>query len=100
MDEPNWQPLALLGGQFDANLDALRSHDASLAHRLTALQSAHEYCVAGAEQQVLLGRATQGRIESLPNPITPAAARQIAMKLFPAGQCTEPVLVAGLDQGW
>jgi hypothetical protein len=97
----NWQPLALLRRQFESNLEALRSRDEALSRRVEAIAPSQGYFIAGGDQQILLGRATgDGAVASLPNPVSPGASRQIAMKLFPAGQCAEPVLVAGLDQGW
>ena len=96
----DWQPLSLLRRQFESNLEALRSRDETLAQRIEAIAPARDYFIAGGEQQLFLGRATSGDIATLPNPVSPGASRQIAMKLFPGGRCTEPVLVAGLDQGW
>ena len=97
----NWQPLSLLRRQFDSNLEPLRARDEALAQRLAAIEPAQSYFIASGEQQIFLGRATSGGgVDVLPNPVSPASARQIAVKLFPAGQCTEPVFVAGLDQGW
>ena len=96
----DWQPLSLLRRQFESNLEALRLRDETLAQRLEAIAPAGDYFITGGDQQLFLGRTTSSGIAALPNPVSPGASQQIAVKLFPGGQCSEPVLVAGLDQGW
>ncbi|HWP40456.1 MAG TPA: glycosyltransferase [Tepidisphaeraceae bacterium] len=95
-----WQELCIWRDRWQANLAALAERDQVLAERLHAHVPEHRWLCATDANGVRPGRATHGRVEPAPNPITPAAASQIIRKLFPAGQCTEPVMVAGLDQGW
>src|SRR5688572_12632090 len=101
MDAPAWQPLSIVREQFEQNLAVLRSRDPGLADRIEAAAPRRECFVADGQHQILLGRADEsGAIAPVPNPVPPASAARIAEKLFPSHHCTEPVLVAGLDQGW
>src|SRR3954454_20913427 len=98
---PVWQRLDLLASQFDQNLAALRTRDAALASRLAALKPSADYFVTASDRRLELARQLDGQpLEVISNRVLPEGAAQIAMKLFPTGKCTEPVLVAGLDQGW
>ncbi len=96
----NWQPLAVLQGQWQVNLDALRGREPALAAAIRQLAPPVEYLAAADNQLIKLARKVGEQIQPLPNPVPPLSARDIARKLYPAGKCTEPVLIAGLDQGW
>jgi hypothetical protein len=101
-DDRNWQPLRDLARPFDANLESLATRDLVLATALANLAPETEYLVAPACDRVHLARRNPGSsdVEYLPNPVPPAAAAQVVARLYPSGKCTEPVLIAGLDQGW
>lgn len=94
------QPLSGLRFRFDANVRALDATRPELAARLRALEPTEEYLFACAEDRIVLVRRVGDHAEVLPNPESPAVARQTIQSLFPRLACTEPVLVAGLDQGW
>ncbi|HMB94796.1 MAG TPA: hypothetical protein VKK61_02025, partial [Tepidisphaeraceae bacterium] len=96
----SWQPLSILREQWQANVSALRTRDASLAQEIEQYEPAVNYVIAGEENRLHLGREIDGQIQTLPNPVGRTSANEIAKKLYPTGQCSEPVLVAGLDQGW
>ncbi|HEV7298786.1 MAG TPA: glycosyltransferase [Tepidisphaeraceae bacterium] len=104
MSNPNqpqpWTPLAMLRPQYAANIEALRLRDGNLADAIDAAAPAEPYFLTTAGNQVLLGRAVDNALQPLPNPVPPVAAAQVVAKLFPTGECTEPVTVAGIDQGW
>lgn len=95
-----WTPLAMLHKQFDANLAALRTRDADLAARIAAAAPAESYYLAAEDNRVILAKQAGTQLVAVPNPVPPIAAQQVMEKLFPSGACTEPVNVAGLDQGW
>src|SRR4051794_22040651 len=97
----SWQPLSLLSSQFEQNLAALASRDAALAARVSDLTASAEYFVATDQARLHIAKQRPGEeLELIESRVLPEGAAQIAMKLFPTGKCTEPVLVAGLDQGW
>jgi hypothetical protein len=95
-----WTPLSALRSQFEANLAALRSRDADLAERIVAAAPLEPYYLATQHDRVLLARQVGTQLVGIPNPVPPVAAQQVMEKLFPGGACTEPVNVAGIDQGW
>jgi hypothetical protein len=97
----SWQPLELLGQRYRANLAALASRDAALAARIDAATSPTAWFVHADGHSVALGRAdADGQVVAQSNPLTSAAATQVAAKLCPKGHCSEPIAVAGVDQGW
>lgn len=96
----DWQPVRSLASVWEANVAALAMRDAQLAERLRQHAATVEYVVAGDGQRLSLASSVDGRIDPLPNPVPPASARDIARKLFPGNRCSEPVMIAGLDQGW
>lgn len=96
-----WTPIQAFASRFQLNLAALHTRDPALAQRLRELNPDETYCVRPYEDRVELGVAREEDIVALPNPETPAAARDIAAKLSnPQAPLTGPLLVAGLDQGW
>jgi len=96
-----WLSLADLYRQFQANLAALGQRDSELAAAVEQLKPAAEYFISPAADRVMLGaKSAAGVITPLPNPVPPAYAREIAAKLYPQAQYNQPLLVAGLDQGW
>jgi hypothetical protein len=97
--DQQWQPLSLLNGQFQANLQALRTLRGGLAEQLERLAPLPRVLLTG-HGGVRLAVRDGGSLQLLPNPVPPSAAQQIAAKLCPTGQCTGPLVVAGLDQGW
>jgi hypothetical protein len=96
----NWQPLRALREQWQTNLNSLRDRDANLAEWVRQHQPVVDYVFASEPHHLHLGCKTGEQIQELSNPVPPGSARDVARKLFPTGQCTEPVLVGGLDQGW
>lgn len=98
--QETWQPLRLLADQFNANLAALAWRDAKLAEQMRDWQPQCEYFIGFADNNIRLAKYVDGRPQLLPNVVQAGAAAQIAKRLFPSGKCTEPVVVAGLDQGW
>lgn len=100
IDRAAWQEVSILRPQFLANLEALRAREPVLAERISSFTPEHPYLLAAIEQRIVLARRCGDRLDPLPNPVPPASARNIVHRLFAAGQCSEPVLVAGLDQGW
>src|ERR1700733_1314808 len=93
----DWQPLSALRQQWTVNVNALRDRDAALAQIVQEHRPSADYVFASEAHHLHLGRKVG---EALPNPVPPGSARDVLRKLFPTGQCTEPLLVAGLDQGW
>src|SRR5450432_3440284 len=96
----NWQAISILRSQWQANVSALRTRDPVLADAIEKHRPAGDYIFATEENGLHLGRRAYDRVEPLPNPVPLTSVREIAKKLYPTGECTEPVLVAGLDQGW
>ncbi len=100
MSSTNWHPLRELREQLAMNLAALSQRDAELAARLAAIAT-ENYVIAGDVNRIVLGRRdAKGNVVALPNPVAPAAAVEIAARLFPSGACTDSALIAGLDHGW
>ena len=99
-EEERWRPLQLLEAQFRANCAALAHRDAGLAERLLAWAPAGECLLQTAPDHLRLARRKGESLEPIPNLISPAAARDVVKKVYPKGQCTEPIVVAGVDQGW
>lgn len=96
----SWTPLQLLRERFLANLKGLATRRPGLAEALRVLIPSQTYCILPQAEQIQLGIATPAGVQPLPHPLPPAAARQIALKLCPSGNCTLPVLVTGEDLGW
>jgi hypothetical protein len=96
----HWQSLAAFDQQWWNNVDALRSVNPTLADAVQQHALEAEYVYAMEDTRLHLGTRVNDQIQPLPNPLPLAAASDVSKKLFPTGQCTEPVLVAGLDQGW
>ncbi|CAN5413605.1 hypothetical protein BH09PLA1_BH09PLA1_21950 [soil metagenome] len=95
-----WQPVRILREQFDANLAALAWRDAKLAERMRDWQPSCEYLIGFADNNLRIAKVVDGKPSLLANPVPASGAQQISRRLFPSGKCTEPVVVAGLDQGW
>jgi hypothetical protein len=96
----NWQPLSSRRPQFQANLEALRESQPDLAATLASLEALRDYKVSGEGDRIQVAIQNGGRLEPLPLAVSATSARDIAAKLFANSQCTEPVMIAGLDQGW
>src|SRR4051794_6742472 len=100
MPNLSWQPLRLLRAQFESNLTVLETGDAPLASALRALEPDNEVVITTEGDHVHLARVINGAPVVFNNPVTAEGAARITAKLCPTGKCTEPLLVAGLDQGW
>lgn len=98
--QPNWQPISSLRATFERNRAALAPRDPALSERLGIAAEEGGYVVAASGSQLMLGRRAGPTVTPVHDPLPPAAATQIAGKLFPSGNVDQPVLVAGLDLGW
>ncbi len=99
----NWQPLSssFQHDRWQANLEALQSRDATLAETVERYAPANEYlCAPDPNGRVQLARRSPTGIRTIVNPISPTSSREIIQKLYPGGHCTEPLMIAGMDQGW
>lgn len=97
---PQWTSLNLLRSQFEANMSVLRQRDPELAAKIDAASPVEPYFLLANDDRVTLAKQVGQTLQGLPNPVPPVAAQQICEKLFPAGPCSEAVMVAGIDQGW
>ncbi|MBV8782194.1 MAG: glycosyltransferase family 1 protein [Phycisphaerae bacterium] len=95
-----WLPLSRLAAQFQANLAAIAGRYPQLAADLAALPACRSLIRANGDSIEIGHRSANGDITVSPNPVPPSSAAAVAAKLFPTGSCTQPVLIAGLDQGW
>jgi hypothetical protein len=100
MIPPGWMPLSLLSNRFNANLDALATRAADLANALRTLTPAEPYFVRTTSSRIDLAIGTGERFRVLPATLGAAAAPAIARHLCPNAVLTQPVLIAGDDQGW
>lgn len=94
------QPLDLLKARFEANCRALAARDETLAGQISDLSPRGRIMLHAAESQVALARQIEGRIEPIPCRLPPAAAQEVAGRMYPTGKVAEASLVAGIDQGW
>lgn len=95
-----WHPLDVFGERFAANVAALASRDAELAQRLREFSPAKALFIAAQGDDVFLGRAGDAGIEPIPNPVSPAQAREIVGGLFPKASVPWSIVVGGLGYGW
>lgn len=95
-----WQELSARREKFQTNLSALESLDAPLAERVAKHVPSCEYVIAQSGSSFQLAKQSPTGPAVLSPVVNELSARDIAKKLYPRGQCTEPVLIAGLDQGW
>ena len=95
-----WQPLRPLRERFEANLEAMRSRLPALAAQIQAVEPSAQYVFSADPSRVLLGKQIGERVEPINPQVSPVSAREIVNKVYPSGKCTEPLMVAGLDQGW
>jgi hypothetical protein len=96
----NWQRLDMLGARFRANCDALATRDAELAGRLRSHRPSAQYVIATQDERVHLARLEGTTAHVIPCRLPPVGAQQVAQQLCLTGRYHEPVLVAGIDQGW
>src|SRR5882724_2931039 len=94
-----WQRLALLRGQMEANCAALAARDPALAERLRAFRPNVEWVLAVRGNDVILAELTGDRAHVRPCLLSAEAAHQTLAKVYPGGSYKEPLLVAGVDQG-
>jgi hypothetical protein len=97
--EQHWQPLSLLASQFQANVAAVATRYPDLARALLELPATTKR-LSTASGQLRLGERVDGTVRAINDPAPPASARQIVAKVYPTGQCTFPLVVAGLGYGW
>ncbi len=71
-----------------------------LANSLAALTPSRMYYMLPADERVILGAGDELSITPLPQPLPPARALELTQQLYPKGECTQPLLVMGEDQGW
>jgi hypothetical protein len=95
-----WQRLCLLSGQFEANCRALATRMPELAARVMAFSPTADWMLAIKGNQVLIADHSDGAVRMRPCLLSAAAAHQTLERLFPDGKYTQPLLVAGVDQGW
>lgn len=93
-------PLRGLSARFEANCAALERSGNGLAGDLRGLKPAGEYWIGVEGDRIVLSRGRGGEGEVLGNPVTAAVAARTVGAAYPKGVCDEPMLVAGLDQGW
>ncbi len=95
-----WQRLALLRGQMEANCAALAAREPTLAERLRAFTPDVEWVLAVRGNDVILAELTGDRAHVRPCLLSAEAAHQTLERVYPGGAYKEPLLVAGVDQGW
>jgi hypothetical protein len=96
----SWTPLQLLHRRFAANLAALEKRYPKLAKEMALLTPSRMYYMLPADERVILGAGDELSITALPQPLPPARALELTQQLYPKGECTQPLLVMGEDQGW
>jgi hypothetical protein len=96
----HWQRLGLARHQLEANCAALGRRDADLAARVQAFSPKAEYVLAIQGNQVVVAQLEGTTARVRPCLLSATAARDVLVKVYPTGQCTEPLLLAGIDQGW
>jgi hypothetical protein len=95
-----WQRLSLARRQMEANCAALAQRDAELAQRVRDFVPACEYVLAIQGNNVIIAQLEGTTARVRPCLASAAAAHDILQKIYPTGMCTEPLLLAGIDQGW
>ena len=95
-----WQRLSLARHQLEANCAALARRDPELADRIRAFAPATPYVLAIQGNQVIVAQLDGTTARVRPCLASAAAAHEILQKVYPTGTCTEPLLLAGIDQGW
>lgn len=95
-----WQRLSLARRQLEANCNALAQRDPELAGRVRAFAPAAEYVLAIQGSDVIVAQldGTTAKVRTCLASAT--AAHDTLEKVYPGGVCTEPLLLAGIDQGW
>jgi hypothetical protein len=96
----NWQNVELLDRRFVANCDALATRDPEMAIRLRSHRPAEPYVLAAENDELRIARVVEQTAHVLPHRLSPHAAMKVVEKLCPGGTYVEPVLIAGMDQGW
>jgi hypothetical protein len=95
----DWQPLSSGQSKWHANLASLRAGNPALAKAVECHKPISDHVLSkGGPLQI--GLKTVGGVQWHPNSVTASSARDILRRLYPHSQCTEPLMVAGLDQGW
>src|SRR6266700_6241375 len=96
----NWQRLSLLRPQMEANCTALAAREPGLAQRVREHAPAGEYVLAIRGNDVIIGQLAGTTVHIRPCLLSAAASQETLRRVYPGGACTEPLLVAGVDQGW
>ncbi|HEY4329637.1 MAG TPA: glycosyltransferase [Phycisphaerae bacterium] len=87
-------------GRFRANCEELAGRYPDLARGLRAVAPRMNYTVGRSGDIDLLGVSDGRGVSVIPNCITQEKIAALLADVFPRGVCTDPLLVAGLDQGW
>ncbi len=96
----NWQRLDLLDQRFQANCAALASRASALAELLRHHRPALPLVLEAPDDQLRIARLDGQTAHVIPHHVPPPRAQHVLGKLCPTGKYTDPVLVAGIDQGW
>jgi hypothetical protein len=95
-----WQRLSLARHQLEANCAALALRDPALAEQVRSFMPAAEYVLAIQGNKVVIAQLDGTTARVRPCLASATAAHDILQKVYPQGVCTEPLLLAGIDQGW
>ena len=96
----NWQRLSVLRPQMEANCTALSAREPDLARRVREFAPVGECVLAIRGNDVIIGQLAGTTVHVRPCLLSAAAAQETLRRVYPGGACTEPLLVAGVDQGW
>ena len=96
----DWLPLQCLDAQFQANIAVLTTRYPVMADAIRRLPESQVMIRVRGDLLDFGTPSPDGSIAIEPNLLPAASAQLIVNQLFPTGQCTQPVLVAGLDQAW
>jgi len=95
-----WHSLDQMRRQLDANCAALARRDTDLATRLTSHVASGHFAIAVRGNSVIIAAIDGAAATVRPCLLSAQAAHQTLEKVYPAGEYHEPLLVAGVDQGW
>jgi len=96
----DWQRLAVLGDQIEANCAALATRDATLATSVRSHMPSGEFVITVQGDRVIIAKLEGQTAHVRSCLLSPVAAHETLLKVYPGGSCTEPILIAGVDQGW
>jgi hypothetical protein len=96
----HWQRLSLLQGQFEGNCQSLAQREPALAAQLLEFRPTTDWMLAIKGNEIAIADLAGGRIRERTCRLSAVAAHQALTQIYPGGQCTESLLVVGVDQGW